>query len=125
MSLSLAIVFPVVLILVLAVAQTGLWWYQRQLALSAAREGVDAGRAQGKRSDEEKNEAARRQADDFLNRQGNREHRVLTDGSSPVLIRVTVEVKAPVIVPFITPPTVTQFAEAPRERFVAPAEVGP
>ncbi|MFC5663259.1 TadE/TadG family type IV pilus assembly protein [Kitasatospora misakiensis] len=125
MSLSLAIVFPVVLILVLAVAQTGLWWYHRQLALSAAREGVDAGRTQGNRTDEQKNEAARRQADDFLNRQGNQDHRVFTDGSSPVLIRVTVEVKAPVIVPFITPPTVTQFAEAPRERFVPPVVVGP
>ncbi|MER5351480.1 TadE/TadG family type IV pilus assembly protein [Kitasatospora sp. NPDC002551] len=125
MSLSLAIVFPVVLLLVLAVAQTGLWWYQRQLALSAAREGVDAGRIQGNRSDEQKNEAARRQADDFLNRQGSREHRVVTDGSSPELIRVTVEVKAPVIVPFITSPTVTQFAEAPRERFVPPEVVGP
>ncbi|WP_380281249.1 TadE/TadG family type IV pilus assembly protein [Kitasatospora purpeofusca] len=125
MSLSLAIVFPVVLLLVLAVAQTGLWWYQRQLALSAAREGVDAGRTQGDRSDEQKNEAARRQAEDFLVLQGNRDHRVLTDGSSPVLIRVTVEVKAPVIVPFITPPTVTQFAEAPRERFVPPEVVEP
>ncbi|MET8700706.1 TadE family protein [Kitasatospora sp. NPDC004723] len=125
MSLSLAIVFPIVLILVLAVAQTGLWWYHRQLALSAAREGVDAGRIQGNRSDEQKNEAARLQAADFLDRQGDRDHRVLTDGSSPVLIRVTVEVKAPVIVPFITPPTVTQFAEAPRERFVPPVVVGP
>ncbi|MFE2110832.1 TadE/TadG family type IV pilus assembly protein [Kitasatospora sp. NPDC059463] len=120
MSLSLAIVFPVVLILILAVAQTGMWWYHRQLALSAAREGVDAGRTQGNRSDEQKNEAARRQAGDFLDRQGDTDHRVVTDGSSPVLIRVTVEVKAPVIVPFITPPTVTQFAEAPRERFVPP-----
>ncbi len=120
MSLSLAIVFPVVLILVMTVVQTGMWWYQRQLALSAAREGVDAGRGQGNRTDEQKNEAARRQADDFLNRQGSPDHRVVTDGSTPVLIRVTVEVTAPVIVPFITPPTVTQFAEAPRERFVPP-----
>ncbi|MFB6892003.1 TadE/TadG family type IV pilus assembly protein [Kitasatospora sp. NPDC056327] len=125
MSLSLAIVFPVVLILVLAVAQTGLWWYHRQLALSAAREGVDAGRVQGNRSDEQKNEAARRQAGEFLDRQGDKDHRVSTDGSSPVLIRVTVEVKAPVIVPFVTAPTVTQFAEAPRERFVPPVVVNP
>ncbi|MFE7559481.1 TadE/TadG family type IV pilus assembly protein [Kitasatospora sp. NPDC057500] len=125
MSLSLAIVFPVVLLLVLAVAQTGLWWYHRQLALTAAREGVDAGRMQGGRSDEQKNEAARRQAEDFLQRQGSAEHRVVTDGSSPVLIRVTVEVKAPVIVPFIARPTVTQFAESPRERFVPPVVVNP
>ncbi|MFJ4093342.1 TadE/TadG family type IV pilus assembly protein [Kitasatospora sp. NPDC089913] len=120
MSLSLAIVFPVVLILVLTVVQTGMWWYHRQLALTAAREGVDAGRTQGNRTDEQKDRAARRQAEDFLDRQGDTDHRVVTDGSTPVLIKVTVEVKAPVIVPFITPPTVTQFAQAPRERFVAP-----
>ncbi|MFB8237440.1 TadE/TadG family type IV pilus assembly protein [Kitasatospora purpeofusca] len=121
MSLSLAVVFPVVLVLIMTVVQTGMWWYHRQLALSAAREGVDAGRTQGDRTDEQKNEAARRQADDFLNRQGDTVHRVVTDGSTAVLIRVTVEVTPPVIIPFITPPTVTQFAEAPRERFVAPA----
>ncbi|MFF7588990.1 TadE/TadG family type IV pilus assembly protein [Kitasatospora purpeofusca] len=121
MSLSLAIVFPVVLVLLLTVVQTGMWWYHRQLALSAAREGVDAGRGQGSRTDDEKNAAARRQAEDFLNRQGDTDHQVVTDGSSPVLIRVTVRVTPPVIIPFITPPTVTQFAEAPRERFVPPA----
>ncbi|MCX4689115.1 pilus assembly protein [Kitasatospora purpeofusca] len=120
MSLSLAIVFPIVLLLVMTVAQTGMWWYHRQLALSAAREGVDAGRGQGNRTDDEKNAAARRQAEDFLNRQGDTDHRVVTDGSTPVLIKVTVKVTPPVIIPFITPPTVTQFAEAPRERFVPP-----
>ncbi|MED7949506.1 MULTISPECIES: TadE family protein [unclassified Streptomyces] len=125
MSLGLAIVFPVVLILILSVAQTGLWWYYRQLALTAAREGVDAGRVQGNRSDELKNEAARKQAEAFLGRQGSEDHAISTDGSTPVLIRVTVEVTAPVVIPFVTRPTVTQRAEAPRERFVPPQVVGP
>ncbi|MEV6975203.1 TadE family protein [Kitasatospora sp. NPDC093806] len=125
MSLSLAIVFPVVLILILTVAQTGLWWYYRQLALSAAREGADAGRLQGNQIDAVKDAAARSQAEAFLVRQGSTGHVVSTDGSTPVLVRVTVEVAAPVVVPFITPPTVRQHAEAPRERFVPPPVVGP
>lgn len=121
----MAIVFPVVLILILTVAQTGLWWYYRQLALTAAREGVDAGRVQGNRSDELKNEAARKQAETFLARQGSKEHVISTDGSTAVLIRVTVEVTAPVVIPFVTRPTVTQRVEAPRERFLPPQVVGP
>ena len=43
MSISLAIVFPVVLLLLLLVVQAALIWYDRQVALTAAREGVDAG----------------------------------------------------------------------------------
>ncbi|MFJ6135040.1 TadE/TadG family type IV pilus assembly protein [Kitasatospora sp. NPDC092286] len=120
MSLSLAIVFPVVLLLVLIVVQGSMWWYNRQLALTAAREGVDAGRVQGNASDAVKDAAARRQAEDFLGRQGERDYRVSTDGSTPVLIRVTVEVTPPILIPGVTPPTITQHAEAPRERFVPP-----
>ncbi|MEU1424284.1 TadE/TadG family type IV pilus assembly protein [Kitasatospora sp. NPDC005751] len=120
-SLSLAIVFPVVLLLVLLVVQGSIWWYNRQLALTAAREGVDAGRVQGNRSDEVKDTAARRQAEDFLRRQDGPGYRVRTDGSTPELIRVTVELTPPVLIPGITPPTITQHAEAPRERFVPPA----
>ncbi|AUY48847.1 hypothetical protein C2142_07680 [Streptomyces sp. CB01881] len=121
-SLSLAIVFPVLLVLILLVVQASMWWYYRQVALTAAREGVDAGRVQGNRSDGAKDEAATRQAEDFLGRQGVREYRVTKDGSTPELIRVTVELTAPSVVPFLKP-TVTQYAEAPRERFLPPKAV--
>ncbi|MEU6237110.1 TadE/TadG family type IV pilus assembly protein [Kitasatospora sp. NPDC047058] len=123
MSLSLAIVFPVVLVLILLVVQVSLWWYYRQVALTAAREGVDAGRVQGGRDDGAKNAAAERQAGDFLGRQGVRSYDVRTGGSTPELIRVTVELTAPSVVPFLRTPVV-QSAEAPRERFLPP-EAGP
>ncbi|MFJ6773476.1 TadE/TadG family type IV pilus assembly protein [Kitasatospora sp. NPDC091257] len=120
MSVSLAIVFPVVLLLLLLVVQAALLWYDRQVALTAAREGVDAGRVQSSATDGEKNEAAQRQARDFLDRQGERGYVVRTDGSTAQTVRVTVELTPPLLIPGLRAPTVTQFAEAPRERFVAP-----
>ncbi|MFJ9839451.1 TadE/TadG family type IV pilus assembly protein [Kitasatospora sp. NPDC101155] len=120
MSISLAIVFPVVLLLVLLVVQASLWWYDRQVALSAAREGVDAGRVQGNATDGAKDEAARRQARDFLDRQGVHGYEVVTDGSTSERIKVTVELTPPLLIPGLTGPSIRQYAEAPRERFVPP-----
>ncbi|MEU9079461.1 TadE/TadG family type IV pilus assembly protein [Kitasatospora sp. NPDC004745] len=125
MSVSLAIVFPVVLVLLMLVVQAALIWYDRQLALTAAREGVDAGRIQGTGADEVKDDSARRQARDFLDRQGVHEYTVTTDGSTAGLVRVTVSVRPPLLIPGLSAPAVTQFAEAPRERFVPPPGVKP
>ncbi|WP_030254327.1 MULTISPECIES: TadE/TadG family type IV pilus assembly protein [Streptomyces] len=121
MSVSLAIVFPVVLLLLLLVVQAALWWYDRQVALTAAREGVDAGRVQGNATDEVKNVAAERQARDFLDRQGVSSYEVRTSGSTADTIRVTVQLTPPLLIPGLSAPSITQFAEAPRERFVPPA----
>ncbi|MFB7906322.1 TadE/TadG family type IV pilus assembly protein [Kitasatospora sp. NPDC059146] len=120
MSISLAIVFPVVLLLLLLVVQAALIWYDRQVALTAAREGVDAGRVQGNATASAATEAAARQARDFLDRQGVHAYQVGTDGSSDDTIKVTVELTPPLLIPGLTGPTVRQFAEAPRERFVPP-----
>ncbi|MGW3039567.1 TadE/TadG family type IV pilus assembly protein [Kitasatospora sp. NPDC001159] len=122
MSISLAIVFPVVLLLVLLVVQAALWWYDRQVALTAAREGVDAGRLQGNLEDKDKDKdaAAQRQAREFLDRQGVRSYEVRTDGSTDKTIRVTVELTPPLLIPGLTAPSIRQVAEAPRERFVPP-----
>lgn len=43
-SLELAIAFPVVLLLVTALMQYGLWFFARTVALAAAQEGVSAAR---------------------------------------------------------------------------------
>ncbi|MGW2371480.1 TadE/TadG family type IV pilus assembly protein [Kitasatospora sp. NPDC001683] len=120
MSISLAIVFPVVLLLLLLVVQAALIWYDRQVALTAAREGVDAGRVQGNTEQEAAEEAARRQAGDFLDRQGVHGYRVETGDSTAETIKVTVELAPPLLIPGLTGPSVRQYAEAPRERFVPP-----
>jgi Flp pilus assembly protein TadG len=44
-SLQMAIVFPVVLLATVAVVQASMWYYARQIALTAAREGAAAARA--------------------------------------------------------------------------------
>lgn len=46
-SLELAIVFPVLLMLITAVIQYGLWFHARSVALTAAEEGVTAARTTG------------------------------------------------------------------------------
>ncbi|WP_458248844.1 TadE family protein [Streptomyces sp. MAI_2237] len=44
-SIQMAIVFPLVLLVTLAVIQASMWYYARQIALTAAREGATAARA--------------------------------------------------------------------------------
>ncbi|MGW4896667.1 TadE/TadG family type IV pilus assembly protein [Kitasatospora sp. NPDC004240] len=128
MSLSLAIVFPVVIGLVLLVVQASMWWYARQVALTAAREGVDSGRVQGRDlTDQQKNEAAKRQAEDFMRREGVDEvedYSVSTAGSTAEVIRVSVRVTPHFLLPLLPHPEIEQHAQAPRERFVAPPGSG-
>jgi Flp pilus assembly protein TadG len=44
-SIQIAIVFPLVLLATIAVIQASLWYYARQIAVTAAREGAAAARA--------------------------------------------------------------------------------
>ncbi len=44
-SIQMAIVFPFVLLATVAVIQASMWYYARQIALAAAREGLTAARA--------------------------------------------------------------------------------
>jgi len=46
-TLEVAILFPAMLILVFGIAQTALWYMARTAALSAAQQGVNAGRTYG------------------------------------------------------------------------------
>ncbi|MFE5029891.1 TadE/TadG family type IV pilus assembly protein [Streptomyces sp. NPDC056656] len=44
-SIQMAIVFPFVLLLTVAVVQASMWYYAREIALTAAREGLSAARS--------------------------------------------------------------------------------
>ena len=46
LTLSYVVIVPVFLLVVMAIAQTSLWYLARQAALAAARQGADAARAQ-------------------------------------------------------------------------------
>lgn len=122
MSLSLAIVFPAVLTMVLLVVQASLWWYARQVALTAAREGVEAGR-----SWEADPQAGAVRARDFLARSDGvvSDGAVSLAGTTATEIRVTVTVRAQSLLPGLSGQLITQHVTAPRERFTGPGEAPP
>ncbi|MFJ5921786.1 TadE family protein [Kitasatospora sp. NPDC092948] len=115
MSISLAIVFPAVLFVILLVVQAGLWWYADQAALTAAREGVDAGRVNGAHADD-----GPRRAQDFTDRLGDlaRLESIRADSGDPDLYRLSVTVHPASVLPFFDRLTLTKTASAPREKFV-------
>ncbi|WP_371648022.1 MULTISPECIES: TadE family protein [unclassified Streptomyces] len=112
----MSIIFPFVLLATLAVIQASLWFYARQIALTAAREGLTAARAyQSPPADG----AARargvlgRSAGDSL-----RGYSVVAT-SNGQRVRVRVSGTALSILPGLPGLRVTQSASGPLERWVA------
>ncbi|MDN3059410.1 pilus assembly protein [Streptomyces sp. SRF1] len=117
-SVQMAIVFPFVIVLTIAVVQASMWYYARQIALAAARDGAAAGRTyQAGPSDA----AARaRQVLDRTAGDSLREAMVSTGGSTGERIRVQVRGTAPSLLPFVPDLPVSQSASGPVERFTTP-----
>ncbi|MDH6125334.1 TadE/TadG family type IV pilus assembly protein [Kitasatospora sp. GP82] len=114
MTLSLAIVFPAVLFLVVLVVQAALWWYASQAALTAAREGADAGRIRGGTP-----EKAVQRASDFLTRQGGLAEQVdVAPGGDAQMFSLRVSVRAQALLPGMPGLTIVRQVTAPREKFV-------
>ena len=117
MSISLAMVFPLVFALILLTVQGSLWWYDRQIALGAARQGSEAARSF--QADPTAGETA---ANLFLDQVGDglTERKVTV---SPVTansrrVTVTVTVRTQSLLPFLPGILITQRIVAPVERFV-------
>ncbi|EFE72355.1 TadE/TadG family type IV pilus assembly protein (plasmid) [Streptomyces viridosporus] len=118
-AIQMAIVYPVVLLVAIAVIQASMWYYARQIALTAAREGVAAARAyQASPADG----AAR--AREVLGRTaGDSLHSVsVTAGSTGERVRVQVTGTAQSMIPGIAGLTITQSASGPVERWTVPGE---
>jgi Flp pilus assembly protein TadG len=118
-SVQMAIVYPFVLLAALAVIQASMWYYARQIALTAAREGVSAARAyQAGPADG----AAR--AHQVLSRTAGDSLRspTVTAGSNGERVRIEVSGSAPSMIPGIAGLTVTQSASGPVERWVGVGE---
>ncbi|WP_354643310.1 TadE family protein [Kitasatospora camelliae] len=114
-TLSLAILFPVVLLIVMLAVQACLWWYAGQVAHTAVREGVEAGRVRGATpadGDARANEVLARFGD--LARPVSVSH----GGTDADYLRMTVEVSPQAVLPFFDRMTITRKAAGPRERFV-------
>jgi Flp pilus assembly protein TadG len=113
-AIQMAIIYPVVLLAAIAVIQASMWYYARQIALTAAREGVTAARAyQASPADG----AAR--AHEVL---GSLRSVSVTAGSTGERVRVQVTGTAQSMIPGIAGLTITQTASGPVERWTVPGE---
>jgi Flp pilus assembly protein TadG len=122
-TLEIAILWPAILLVTVAVAQSALWFYARSLALAAAQSGVAAGRSYGASPDD-----ATRQTTTFLAEQAGdslADTSVTTIGSTATVIRVEVTGRCLSVFPGFSGIGIRQFAQAERERFVSPVQGQP
>ncbi|MGW7362931.1 TadE family protein [Streptomyces sp. NPDC054841] len=119
-SIQMAIVFPFVLLATVAVVQASMWFYARQIALTAAREGLSAARtyqATPAAGAARAREVLGRTAGDSL--QG---ASVSTAGSSAERVRIEVSGTALSMIPGIPGLRITQSASGAVERWTVPGE---
>lgn len=113
-SLQMAIVFPFILLTTIAVIQASLWYYAREIALTAAREGLTAARAyQSSPADgtARAQEVLGRSAGDSLRGYG------VTASNDGRRVRVRVSGTALSMIPGLPGLTITQSASGPLERW--------
>ncbi|MER6386167.1 TadE/TadG family type IV pilus assembly protein [Streptomyces sp. NPDC001250] len=116
-SIQMAIVFPFVLLATVAVIQASLWYYARQIAVTAAREGATAARAY-QSSPAQRAERAR----SVLARTAGDSLRGYTVSASSDGQRVRVEVSGTALsmIPGLSGLQVAQSASGPVERWTVP-----
>lgn len=117
-SIQMAIVFPFVILVTVAVVQAAMWFFARNIALTAAREGVAAARTY--QAPEGAGAARARETLDRIAGDSLGQASVSTAGSSATEVRVTVTGHAPSLLPGLSGLSVSQSAGAPRERWTTP-----
>lgn len=117
-SIQMAIVFPFIIVLTIAVVQVSIWYHARNIALTAAREGVTAGR--GYQSSPGDGAARARSTLERIGGDSLRAPGVSTDGSTADTVEITVSGTAVSMLPGIPGLHVSQSAAAARERWTAP-----
>ncbi|MET7297518.1 TadE family protein [Embleya sp. NPDC005575] len=120
MSITMAIIFPVFILVLLTVIQGCLWWYAREVAMQAAKEGVEEGR----RKDGDIRAAEQRSRDVAKDLGGGmlKDLRVIPERTDDVRLKdvrlkVTVQGTSLSIVPGIGSLTITQHADGVVERW--------
>lgn len=116
-SLEVVILFPLMIMLIMAVTQTALWYFARAAALAAARSGANVGSSYGSTPGDGAAAADRfaaAQAGDMLGG----EH-ASPGGSTPDSVHITVTGDAISLVPGL-PIHVSQSAQQPIEKFTRP-----
>ena len=116
-SIQMAIIFPFVLLAAVAVIQASMWFYARQIALTAACEGLTAARAyQANPAD------GAAQARNVLGRTAGNSLRgySVAASSNGQRVRVQVSGTAMSMIPGLSGLRVTQSASGPVERWTVP-----
>ncbi|UFR07134.1 pilus assembly protein [Streptomyces sp. Go40/10] len=118
-SIQMAIIFPFVLIATVAVIQASMWYYARQIALTAAREGLTAARAYQSSSAD-----GAAQARNVLGRTAGDSLRGYSVAASSNGQRVRIQVTGTALsmIPGVPGLQVTQSASGPVERWTVPGE---
>ncbi|MEU3090717.1 TadE/TadG family type IV pilus assembly protein [Streptomyces massasporeus] len=118
-AIQMAIIFPFVLLATVAVIQASMWYYARQIALTAAREGLTAARAYESSPGE-----GAAQARDVLGRTAGDSLRGYSVSASSDGQRVRVEVSGTALsmIPGLSGLQVNQSASGPVERWTVPGE---
>ncbi|MBY8889429.1 pilus assembly protein [Streptomyces sp. PTM05] len=114
----MAIVFPFVILLTITVVQASMWYFARNIALTAAREGADAGRLyQATPADGAARARATlgRIAGDSL-----RGAQVSVNATADQ-VQITVTGTAPSMLPLVPGLRISQSASGTRERWTTPA----
>lgn len=117
-SLQMAIVFPFVILLTVAVVQAGMWYYARNIALTAAREGVAAGC--GYQATPADGAARARETLDRIAGDSLRHTGVSTAGTTAATVQVTVTGNAVSLLPGIPDLHISQTASGARQRWTTP-----
>ncbi len=107
-------IFPVLMTLLLAIIQTSMWYFAREAALSAAQQGVRAGREQGSSA-----AIGANIANGYLAAHAGSVlpgGYAVPDGSTPQQVRITVHGQSVSLVPFWHI-GISQTAQGPVERF--------
>ena len=115
-SIQMAIVFPFILLTTIAVIQASMWYYAREIALTAAREGLTAARAyQASPADgtARAQEVLARSAGDSLRGYG------VSASNDGQRVRIQVSGTAMSMIPGLSGLQITQSASGPVERWTA------
>lgn len=109
-TLEMVIVFPLLLMLLFGMAQAGLWFHHRNIAIAAALEGARAAVNRYGSTDD-----GRSVASSFAARSGLKNASVSVSRSGD-MVSVRVTAPAPALVPGIPLPGISQAASLPLER---------
>ena len=112
-TLEHAVIFPVLLLIMAATVQAGLWFFAREVVLAAAEEGARAASTEGSSA-----EAGTQTAQDFVDRTaGHLVNDVTTSGRrTATQATVTVSGRSLSLIPGIDGFTITQTAAFPVEK---------